>query len=176
MRDSNDHETENPKEILSELKLFYEDLYARKSAKTDQECLSYLEKVNTPKLSEEERDICDGQLSIQECWNALNSMQNGKSPGNDGLSKEFYVCFFAELGDLLVNTQNYSFKCGELTTSQKQAIITLIEKKGRDKRLIKNWRPISLLNVDVKIAPKAMALRIKPVIHKLVHCDQTPYV
>ena len=78
LRDSNDHETENPKEILSELKLFYEDLYARKSAKTEQECLSYLGKVNTPKLSEEERDSCDGQLSIQEYWNALNSMQNGK--------------------------------------------------------------------------------------------------
>ena len=131
--------TENPKQILSKLQLFYEDLYARKSAKTEQECLRYLEKVNTPKLSEEERYICDGQLSIQEYWNALNSMQNGKSPGNDGLSKEFYACFFAELGDLLVNTLNYSFKCAESTTSHKQAIITLIEKKDRDKRLIRNW-------------------------------------
>ena len=28
-RDTNDHETENPTEILSEFKLFYEDLYAR---------------------------------------------------------------------------------------------------------------------------------------------------
>ena len=46
LRDSNNHETENPKEILSELKLFYEDLYASKSAKTEQEFLSYLEKVN----------------------------------------------------------------------------------------------------------------------------------
>ena len=35
LRDSNDHETENVKEILSELKLFYEDLYDRKSAKTE---------------------------------------------------------------------------------------------------------------------------------------------
>ena len=52
----------------------------------------------------------------------------------------------------------------------------MIEKKDRDKQLIKNWRPISLLNVDVKIASKAMALRIKQVIHKLVHCDQTAYV
>ena len=79
---------------------------------------------------------------------------------------ELYVCI-AELGNLLVNTLNYSFKCGELTASQKQAIITLIEKKDRDKRLIKNWRPISLLSVNVKIASKAMALKIKKVIHKL---------
>ena len=52
----------------------------------------------------------------------------------------------------------------------------MIEKKDRDKRLIKNWRPISLLNVDVKIASKALALRNKSVIHKFVHCDQTAYV
>ena len=110
------------------LNFFMKIFYARKAAKTEQECLSYMEKVNTPKLSEEERDICDSQLSIQECWNALNSMQNGKSPGNDGLSKHLYVCFFAELGDLLVNTLSYSFECGELTASRKQAIITLIEK------------------------------------------------
>ena len=90
--------------------------------------------------------------------------------------RNFYVCFFAELRDLLVNELNYSFKYAELTTSQKQAIITLIEKKDRDKRLIKNWISISLLNVNVKIASKAMTLRIKRVIHKLVHCGQTAYI
>ena len=52
----------------------------------------------------------------------------------------------------------------------------MTEKKDRDNRLIKSWRPISLLNVDAKIAFKAMALRIKWVIHKLIHCDQTAYV
>ena len=52
----------------------------------------------------------------------------------------------------------------------------MTEKKDRDKRLIKNWRPISLLNVHAKIASKAIALRIKQVIHKLIHHDQTAYV
>ena len=40
----------------------------------------------------------------------------------------------------------------QLTTSQKQAMITLLEKKDKDRRFLKNWRPISLINVDVKIA------------------------
>ena len=40
-------------------------------------------------------------------------------------------------------------------------MITLIEKRGKDKRFIKNWRPISLLNVDIKIASKALAMRLK---------------
>ena len=45
----------------------------------------------------------------------------------------------------------------KLSISQRQAVIKLIEKKDRDKRYIKNWRPISLLNVDYKIMSKALA-------------------
>ena len=88
-------------------------------------------------------------------------MGSDKSPGNDGLNKEFYVCFFAEVGSLLVSTLNFCHDKGELTSSQKQAVITLIEKRGKDKRFIKNWRPISLLNVDVKIASQSASSAVK---------------
>ena len=60
-------------------------------------------------------------------------MSNGKSPGNDGLTKQFYVCFWEDLGSLLVDTLNYAFHYDELSTSQRQAVIALIEKKGQDK-------------------------------------------
>ena len=56
---------------------------------------------------------------------------------------------------------NHAFSQAELPTSKKQAVIALIEKKGRDKRYIKNWRPISLLNVDAKIISKILATRLK---------------
>ena len=56
-------------------------------------------------------------------------MKNGKSPGNDGLTKEFYIAFFGELGSLLLKTFNYSFVNGELSSSQKQAVITLNQEK-----------------------------------------------
>ena len=55
-------------------------------------------------------------------------------------------------------------------------MITLIEKKGKDKRYLKNWRPISLINVDAKIASKALAFRIRKVITNLIHSDQMAYV
>ena len=63
-----------------------------------------------------------------------------------------------------------------LFSFQKQAVITLTEKRGRDRRLVKNWRPISLINVDTKIASKSLAMRAKNVIQHLVNCDQTAYV
>ena len=56
-----------------------------------------------------------------------------------------------------------SFREGQLSSSQRQAVIVLIEKKDKDKRFLKNWRPTSLINVDAKIVSKAIALRIKKV-------------
>ena len=65
-------------------------------------------------------------------------MKIGKSPGNDGFTKGFYVSFFGELGPLLLKTFNYSFEKGKLRASQKQAVITLNQENDRDVTLIKN--------------------------------------
>ena len=64
-----------------------------------------------------------------EIWYALNSMGSNESPGNDGLSKEFYVCFFQEIHSYLLDALNLSFTHCQLSNSQRQAMITLIEKK-----------------------------------------------
>ena len=57
--------------------------------------------------------------------------------------------------------------------TQLQAVIKLIEKRDRDKRFIKNWRPISLLNTDTKLISKALAARVKQVLPSLVSFNQT---
>ena len=52
----------------------------------------------------------------------------------------------------------------------------LVEKKGKDKGLIKNWRPISLINVDTKIVSKALAKRQEHNLPDLIHYNQIAYV
>ena len=71
---------------------------------------------------------------------------------------------------------NYSYDHGELSNTQKQAIIKLIEKKGKDKRNISNWRPISLINVDANIGSKAIATRLQKVLPEIIHFNQNAYV
>ena len=56
--------------------------------------------------------------------------------------------------------------------SQRQALLCLIYKKD-DKRLAKNWRPISLLNCDYKLASKIITDHLKQVMPSIVHSDQT---
>ena len=63
-----------------------------------------------------------------------------------------------------------------MSNTQKQAVITLIEKKGKDRCFIENWIPISLLNVDAKIMAKVIATRIKNVLPNVIHCNQSGYV
>ena len=80
------------------------------------------------------------------------------------------------MGKLLVDSLNLSYDVGELSNSQKQAIITLLEKKDKDKRKINNWRPISLVNLDAKIASKAIALRLQSILPRIIHHNQNAYV
>ena len=69
--------------------------------------------------------------------------------------------FWNQIGPILVKSFNYAFSEGQLSVSQRRGVITLIPKDGKDEELLKNWRPISLLNVDYKIAAKVIANRLK---------------
>ena len=173
---SSDTEIHDPVVIMSHIRSFYSSLYKRRSSKYEKECLEYLRSFNLPQISSCERESCEGLLTRKECWEALQSMKNGKSPGNDGLTKEFYVCFFNEISPLLIDVLNHSYQTGQLSKSQCQALITLIEKKEKDKRYIKNFGPISLINVDAKLASKVLAGRIKRVLPNIIKHDQTAYV
>ena len=55
-------------------------------------------------------------------------MKNNTTPGNDGLSKEFYEVFWNDVKITLLASTNDAFIKEELSTSQKQAVIKLIEK------------------------------------------------
>ena len=88
-------------------------------------------------------------------------MDNDKYSGNDGITKDFYMKFGDVVKEPLCASIQQPFIAGELSTSQKQAIIKLIEKKDIDKRFIKIWQPVSLLNVDMKLISKVLAIHLK---------------
>ena len=69
-------------------------------------------------------------MTNEECFRCLQLFEFNKSPGNDGLTVEFYKAFWNVVGDLVVESLNSAYEYGELSNSQKQASITLLERKG----------------------------------------------
>ena len=106
----------------------------------------------------------------------LKEMKNGKAPGCDGLTVRFYKRYWHILAQPLLNCLNESVELGLLPQSMRQSIIRLIPKKDKDKKVLKNWRPISLINVDCKIFSKLIANRLKIRLPKLIHPDQKAFV
>ena len=161
------------REILSEQKKFYENLY--KNRQTNHSSINYFDE-NINKLDETDKMRCEGLISDNECIKALKDMKNNKSPGSDGITAEFYKIFWPDLKALYHNSINMSFQTGRLTELQQQSIITLLPKVGKDSCFLSNWRPISLLNVDYKIASKVIANRIKSVLQTIINETQTGFM
>ena len=171
--------TSNQFEILSEEKKFYETLYKSQGS----EILTYpneifFETENVTSLNEEEKLSCEGIVSEDECLRALKEFKNSysKSPGTDGLSAEFYKFFWSEISNDIIGSFNYAFKTGMLSISERRGIISLIPKKNKDKSLLENLRPISLLNIDHKILTKSVAKRLEKVLPKIINPYQTGYI
>ena len=165
------------KDILKECESFYRNLYSSKVATENQDgAFFFPQQKDRTLLNSDEQSLCEGELSIKECLEALKSMVPDKSPGTDGLPCEFYKVFWKDVAEILINSFNYSDEIGKLSISQRRGIIKLIPKKDADLNSIKNWRPLTLLNCDYKIATKAIASRIKMVLPKLVSNDQTGFI
>ena len=117
---------------MNELESFYSNLYSEENSGHSSFFLDYLKEF--PTLTDELRNLCEGKIEYNEGFKVVQSFQKNKTPSNDGLTIKFYVAFWPLIGKHLVECVNYSFKFAELSNSQKQAIITLTEKKKEKTR------------------------------------------
>ena len=155
------------------MKTIYTLLYSEEPINS--EIQNFLFSQVTSTLSQPESDSCECPLSLEELTEALrisNKKNKNKTPGPDGLTTEFYSSFWDFLGPLMVDVFNECFSNGELCQSMKASLTRLVFNRD-DKRYLKNWRPISLLNSDYKIGSKALSLRLSKVLGSIINTDQT---
>ena len=155
---------------MKEQQFFYQGLY-RKRNNRDSEIDFF--GTPLPVLNNVDKNSCEGALTEYECKQALFDMKNERSPGSDGLTVEFYKTCWDTLRTFFVDSINYSFENGSLSTLQKQGIITLLPKDGKNLEILSNWQPITLLNTDYKIATKAILNRLKKVLPSVINPSQT---
>ena len=164
--------TEDPTLILQEMKHFYESLYKGNDVQNPE---VYLSNLKTAKISEENYNKINENITESELLKIIKSLQNNKTPGEDGLPAEFYKFFWQDIKTPLLSSFIYSSEKGFLSITQKRGILCLIPKKS-DPLKLKNWRPISLLNQDYKIMAKLIAERIKICLHNLIDADQSGFL
>lgn len=116
--------------------------------------------------------MLEEDVTIEEITRAMLSMQNNKAPGLDGLPKEYYFTFWEQLSSSLLLVYKESWDKKVLPLSMNEEMISLLWKKGSKKDL-RNWRPLTLLGVDIKILTKALFFRLQAVVPKLIGVEQT---
>ena len=87
--------------ILSETKMFYENLYKNR-INNDVYLENDLVQYNFPTLSTKESESLEGEITLAEASNTLSNMKSNKSPGSDGFSSEFFKCFWKYVGVYVV--------------------------------------------------------------------------
>ena len=64
-------------------------------------------------------------------------MPNSKTPGNDGLSFEFYEEFWNKLRDPILNSFYHAKTYKEFSSSQRPAVIEFLDKEGQGQNINK---------------------------------------
>ena len=161
---------------LGQAENYYRNLYTSDLTFSETAYDTSTDNAETPKLSEDAQKTLEGPLTYEECKKIPETFQNNKAPGEDGFTVEFCTYFVELLGNDLITSFNDPHEKGELSISQRRGIITLVPKEDGSLLDLSNWRPITLLNVDLKIASKAIAKRIESTLPNLIHSKQTGFV
>ncbi|KAK3528332.1 hypothetical protein QTP86_031930, partial [Hemibagrus guttatus] len=118
----------DPAEIHKQTVIFYSKLYRSELTAVQELEEDFFQSL--PKLTEGSARELDMELTLEELEAALNSMENGRSPGIDGLSVEFYKAFWSVLLQDLLEVLRASLNEDQMPLSSRRAVLTLIQKKG----------------------------------------------
>ncbi len=135
----------------------------------------FLTHINEPEVSNEDNLQLVKPITLKELTSIMNECK-GTTPGPDGVNIIVYKAIWDIAGPIILNAWEYSCLTGNLSASQKESAICLLDKKGKDRRNVANLRPITLSNCDLKLITKTYTKRLDPVISKIINISQSAYI
>ena len=139
-----DIEITNPNDILKYEEMFYRKLYSTPTKndneqQDEQNAANFFKDETLPKIQEIDKIKCDSDITLHETGIALKGLQNGKSPGSDGFTPDFYKFFWPTIKNVVFQSIIEADKNKHLSIDQKRGVINLIPKKNKDPRTLQNW-------------------------------------
>ena len=156
--------------LLKTTEEYYTKLFQKSRTNTTKQKL-LLRNINK-KLSAIDTQKLDEPLTLEEVEKALLSLENGKSPGPDGLTAEFYKKFWYLIKERYLSYVNQA-KISGFREYRNQSSTTLVYKRKGEVYKLDYYRPIALINVDLKILTKTLSNRLRSVLPSIIHYSQT---
>lgn len=171
-------------QIAAEFHGFYTKLYnlppSHKPAAVEghrsQIIAQYLTQSGLPSVAEVDAMEIDRPIELMELLQAIKSLKSGKSPGPDGFTAIYYKTFSHLLAKPILQALNSLSTPQNLPPTFNTAHITVLPKPGKDPNICSSYRPISLLNLDMKLLSKIIATRIGKFLPDIVGPDQAGFM
>lgn len=172
----------DPAEMLELAEEFYEDLYSVKNSDSDarKQLLSGLSK----KISVRWARRLTKPISTREIKSSIRRAATGKVPGLDGLPAEFYKALLLNVTEgqtpLVVKTLQRIFhhiqNGGDIPEVWKTGTLSLLYKNKGDPQLLRNYRPLSIMNVDYKIFTEILMQRLLKALTTVIGNHQSAFL
>ena len=125
-------------------------------------------------ITEEQSKSLDRPVTLLEVEEAVKDMANGKAPGHDGFTIEFFKACWDLVKQDVWEVVKDSRRSSSILKSLNSTFIALIRKE--EAACTPKFRPISLCNVLYKIISKVMANILKPILPLIISKEQSGYV
>ena len=123
---------------------------------------------------EAEAASCESGVTECEVRSAWKEVGRNKSPGLDGLPYKVYLRMSHIFVPVLTDVFNHWLAQGAFPGTITKGVIRLLKKDGRHVRGdLDDYRPITLLNTELKILAQVLANRLQLVISDLVGPEKT---
>ena len=173
--ESDDKVIVTPDEIDRKVENYYKSLYEKGDSKkvNHSNLTNFLKHMEN--LEQVDIDMVNQNLTLNDLFTTLKTCTDS-SPGPDGIPYSLIRLTWKFFGPLLLDSWNYSLNTGSLSHSHEQSYLKLLPKEGKNLLQLKNWRPITLSNCDIKIITKTLAIKVSNALSKIISPNQTAYI
>lgn len=170
---------QDPRDIANAFSTYYSSLYnllPNPDMNLSSDTINtFLNSIDLPTLTAEQITNLNSPFTAEEVSKTIDSLPLGKSPGPDGFINEYYKLLKTTLAPHLSDVFNEATSLSAFPNEMLRATIITLPKPGKTPNTPQNFRPISLLNTDVKIYAKTLANRLIPILPLLVYKDQSGF-